>query len=128
MTSEPVNWQESGAFDQAHLIYAGFWLWVAASLIDALGLGLPALVILLVTTVVLKIAAGTGTDPAVAILAVWPSVLIFGTWLYFALMESSAWQATLGKKILGFYVTDMNGQRLGVRRALGRTLAQYLSA
>src|SRR5438477_6996966 len=32
--------------------------------------------------------------------------LVF-TWLYHALMESSEWQATVGKKALGLVVTDM---------------------
>src|SRR5260370_27028096 len=35
--------------------------------------------------------------------------LVF-TWLYHALMESSEWQATVGKKVLGLVVTDMAGR------------------
>src|SRR5712691_6693839 len=34
------------------------------------------------------------------------------TWLYHALMESSEWQATVGKRVLGLVVTDMAGQRV----------------
>jgi uncharacterized RDD family membrane protein YckC len=50
------------------------------------------------------------------------------TWLYFALMESSSWQATLGKKMLGLCVTDLGGNRLTLGRATGRTFAKYLSS
>lgn len=57
-----------------------------------------------------------------------PIVIIVATWLYFAVMESSPWQATLGKKLLGLHVTDLNGQRLTLGRATGRTLAKYLSS
>jgi len=49
-------------------------------------------------------------------------------WLYFAILESSPWQATLGKKALGLVVTDQLGQRIGFGRATGRYFAKILSA
>jgi uncharacterized RDD family membrane protein YckC len=48
-------------------------------------------------------------------------------WLYFALCESSAWQATVGKLALGIRVTDMQGNRISLPRALGRYPAKVLS-
>ena len=54
-------------------------------------------------------------------------IAFVGVWLYFALMESSAWQATLGKKVLGLYVTDLEGRRLGFGRATGRYFAKAIS-
>jgi uncharacterized RDD family membrane protein YckC len=48
-------------------------------------------------------------------------------WLYFALMESSTWQATLGKKALGLEVTDLEGKRIGFGRASGRFFGKILS-
>jgi uncharacterized RDD family membrane protein YckC len=48
-------------------------------------------------------------------------------WLYFALFESSVWQATLGKKALGLEVTDMQGARINFARATGRFFAKFLS-
>jgi uncharacterized RDD family membrane protein YckC len=50
-------------------------------------------------------------------------VLLVGTWLYCALMESSSWQGTVGKKVLGLYVTDMDGNRISFGKATGRFLA-----
>ena len=47
--------------------------------------------------------------------------------LYFAGMESSASQATLGKMALGIKVTDNQGQRLSFGHALGRWFAAALS-
>lgn len=38
-------------------------------------------------------------------------------WLYFALAESSAWHATLGKRLLGLYVVDLGGKRVDFWRA-----------
>lgn len=49
-------------------------------------------------------------------------------WLYYALLESSAWQATLGKKALGLEVTDMAGRRISFARATGRYFGKIVSA
>ena len=49
-------------------------------------------------------------------------------WLYYALLESSAWQATLGKKALGLEVTDMQGARISFGRATGRFFAKIISS
>jgi uncharacterized RDD family membrane protein YckC len=48
-------------------------------------------------------------------------------WLYFSLMESSVWQATIGKKLLGLTVTDLEGRRISFGRATGRYFAKILS-
>src|SRR5256886_15749655 len=49
------------------------------------------------------------------------------TWLYHALMESSEWQATLGKKALGLVVTDMVGRRVSFGRSTGRHFAKIIT-
>jgi len=49
-------------------------------------------------------------------------------WLYWALMESSAWQATLGKRMLGLRVTDLAGRRISLARASGRYFGKLVSA
>jgi len=49
------------------------------------------------------------------------------TWLYYALMESSKHQATIGKLALGLKVTDMNGQRISFARATGRYFGKIIS-
>jgi uncharacterized RDD family membrane protein YckC len=48
--------------------------------------------------------------------------------LYFAITESSAWQATLGKKAVGIIVTDLDGNRISFGKALGRLFAKIISA
>jgi uncharacterized RDD family membrane protein YckC len=42
-------------------------------------------------------------------------------------LESSPMQATLGKKICGLRVTDLNGERLSFGRATGRFFARIVS-
>lgn len=111
------------------MIYAGFWLRFVAALVDSVALFGPFVVVGFVVIVIIKLLSATkGYDPAILILAVWPPVAVIGTWLYFSLLESSPWQATLGKKLMGIYVTDMAGNRLSPGRATGRTLAKYLSS
>ena len=56
---------------------------------------------------------------------VWSSIS-FPAWLYFALSESSPRQATLGKRLLGLRVTDLQGDRIGFGRALLRTVIKLL--
>ena len=48
-------------------------------------------------------------------------------WLYRAFMESSPWQATLGKRVMGLVVTDGTGQRIGFFRASVRHWSKLLS-
>lgn len=46
--------------------------------------------------------------------------------LYFGLMESSAWQATWGKRIRRLKVVDGNNSRLSRGRAFGRTALKFV--
>jgi uncharacterized RDD family membrane protein YckC/type II secretory pathway pseudopilin PulG len=55
-------------------------------------------------------------------------ILLLITWLYYALMESSPSQATLGKMALGIKVVDMQGNRISFLRATGRLLGKILSS
>jgi uncharacterized RDD family membrane protein YckC len=108
--------------------YAGFWRRLIAAIIDAVTLYMPFAFVLFIVILLIKlVSAKNRFDPANMLLATLPILVIAGTWLYFAVMESSPWQATLGKKLLGLYVTDLHGQRLTLSRATGRTLAKYLS-
>lgn len=47
--------------------------------------------------------------------------------LYSVLLESSRHQATLGKRMMGIVVTDLDGNRISFGRALARSAVQWLS-
>src|ERR1700676_4086852 len=49
---------------------------------------------------------------------VYTSLLVFLVlgWLYFALLESSPWRATVGKHHLGLYIGDENGKAISFWR------------
>ena len=55
------------------------------------------------------------------------SVFILATILYYALFESSRRQATPGKMLVGIFVTDLQGKRIGFWRAVVRTMAKAIS-
>ena len=129
-----ASWQPSA---RPPVAYAGFWLRFVAFIIDAIVLSF------LGTIITLPFVASMGLREimrghmpmspeelmplmgAIIRLALIRTVL---NWLYYALLESSAWQATLGKKALGLEVTDMDGRRIGFGRATGRFFAKIISA
>lgn len=49
-------------------------------------------------------------------------------WIYYAVMESSEKQATLGKQAVNIRVGDENGHRISFLNATGRYFAKILSA
>lgn len=110
-------------------IYAGFWLRVVAAIIDGIVLGIPLgiLAFLLILSAVPFIAHTH--DPMAVVVTILPRlfflliIYLMASWLYWALMESSSWQATLGKKALGLRVTDLAGARPTFGRASGRFFA-----
>ncbi|WP_409431944.1 RDD family protein [Litorimonas sp. RW-G-Af-16] len=55
---------------------------------------------------------------------IWMALFAF---FYGVVMEASHWQGTLGKIMTGTRVVDMNGDRLGFGRALGRNFGKILS-
>ncbi len=113
--------------------YGGFWRRVVAYIIDAIILSIAGSII---GGAVFGSAAGlssftTGSDPAAAFIGAMAgaqAVSFVLNWLYFALLESSSMQGTLGKKALGMIVTDLDGGRIGFGRATGRYFAKILSA
>lgn len=106
--------------------YAGFWKRVGAALIDTLVLLPVSLILGFFVGLFYAGIAGPAASPATAELF----GNIFGTilsWLYYALLESSGKQGTVGKMALGIAVTDLDGNRIGFGRATGRHFAKILS-
>jgi uncharacterized RDD family membrane protein YckC len=108
--------------------YAGFWMRFAAAIIDVIVMFIPGCI---VGGIVGGIAGASGVRPntpewaGVSLVINLLSVVM--NWLYFALMESSAKQATLGKMALSIKVIDVNGQRIGFGKATGRYFGKIIS-
>ena len=99
--------------------HAGFWRRLGAALIDGL---------VLAATMAALGALGLPIyrDRELNALGLAVGLLVY--WLYFAGLESSRRQGTLGKLALSIKVTDLAGGRIGFGRASGRYFAKYLSA
>lgn len=120
--------------------YAGFWLRFVAYLIDAV-VSCVAFVILLIPLFVLTGAGaalgriGSGEDISddvaafvgVGFILGFVGIVLLVSWLYYALFESSSWQATLGKKMLGLKVTTLTGEQVSFARASGRFFSKIIT-
>jgi len=120
--------------------YAGFWWRFLAYVIDEIILSfvswifiLPILGIFGISMYSLKEA---GFDPDDAYMYIGPMIgaitsisflAIAINWLYFAIMESSKIQGTLGKMLLKIKVIDYDGNRISFARATGRYFGKIIS-
>jgi uncharacterized RDD family membrane protein YckC len=102
--------------------YGGFWARFVALVLD------NAIVFFILLAVLLSMGAAmvaVGMDDLMGVLA-W---LVMGlvSFLYWPVLESSRWQATFGKRIMGLEVTDLDGNRIGFLRAFLRSIAKVIS-
>ena len=116
------------------VLYAGFWRRFVASFLDGLITSAAGGVIFIIF--MLAIAGGEKAGVSDSFLKVFGAsgfaflilIGIVGHWLYFALMESSANCATVGKLAMGLRVTDMNGNKISFGQATGRYFGKIVSA
>lgn len=120
-------------------IYGGFWIRLLAHLMDHIILGAIAapLFFIMVFPAAIRVAheAERNQEPSpemiVAILSSvfgYIALAFVGQWLYEALLTSSSWQGTIGKRVLRLKVVDEAGNRIGFGRATGRFFAKILSS
>jgi uncharacterized RDD family membrane protein YckC/Tfp pilus assembly major pilin PilA len=114
-------------------LHAGFWRRFAAYIIDTLILSAVAGVLYALFAFIVIVPAAVSGGRHVNDAAIGASILLFSLaiivvqWLYFALCESSSWQATPGKMALNLCVTDTCGRRIGFGQATGRYFGKILS-
>ena len=94
---------------------AGFWIRLAAYIIDGLLLGAISTPLAMFLTSI-GVGENQGNVLNIAI-----------SWMYFAVFESSEWLGTPGKKVFGLKVTDYQGRRLSVGHATKRYFAKILA-
>lgn len=127
------NWGDEGRHDtvRPREEYGGFWRRVGAYIIDAIimylpvayttsALGLPVFVPPDTTPEQLRAMAPQLAQGAIVSLGI--------NWMYYALLESSPWQATIGKIAFNMVVTDLDGNRISFARATGRYFGIILSS
>ena len=135
--ASPYGYIASPAFPT--MAYAGFWLRVVAYLIDGLlaGIGFGVLALIGVAMVGVghfkDFAQGANnpddffTPDVIGIVFVLAAAAVVMVWLYYAGMESSVYQGTLGKMALGLIVTDLEGRRISFGRASGRYFSKLIT-
>ncbi len=124
--------------------YAGFWLRFAAYIIDQFVIGVAGFIIA-VPIILGIIAFGLNLDGikhpreffahdglllvggivGLIMLAVMFSIVM--KWLYYALMESSKYQGTIGKIAVSIKVVDMEGNPVTFGRASGRYFSRIIT-
>ena len=102
----------SKQYNNNEVKYAGFWVRVLATVIDGLILYIPI-------TIIEKIFGEESWITIILIAILW--------WQYTALMLSSSWKATLGKKVLGLEVLTTDFERLTFKKASVRFLYSLIS-
>lgn len=90
--------------------YAGFWKRAGAIIIDGVIVG-----------IVNSIIGAIVGDTLGSIIA------LITAWIYYAYMESSEYQATLGKMVFHLRVIDLNGNRISFTRATARYFSKIIS-
>jgi len=121
------------------LEYAGFWLRVLAFVIDNVVISFAILAVLIPLVFLTGLGAflsriaqdedlnDAGIFLIIGLFLSAATVILLVTWLYHALMESSEWQATVGKRALGLVVTDMAGRRVSFGRSTGRHFGKIIT-
>ncbi|MBA4058441.1 MAG: RDD family protein [Marivirga sp.] len=123
--------------------YAGFWLRFVAVIIDGIILGAVQFVAIMPILGIMGIGIADNmenfdsSDQAealsmmssmFALAGITQVVFLIIQTLYYSLMESSNYQASVGKMVLGLKVIDINGNKLDFTKALVRNLSKIISS
>lgn len=104
--------------------YAGFWKRFCAAFIDGIITQIFAMIIAFIFGFMIGMSGG-GEEEGAIVGGIIGFVL---PWIYYAAMESSGKQATLGKMALGIKVTSIEGEKISFGKASGRYFGKIISA
>ena len=111
--------------------FASFGERCGSAIVDGILLMVLVFPALFILGVLLRIAGDVVGMPEKGILLVVKlskiALVVLVRWLYFAGCESSSWQGTMGKRVVGIGVTDLDGQRISFGRATARFFSKYIS-
>lgn len=107
--------------DVRRVQYGGFWVRLMAMLIDKAMIGFFSAIF--VCGIGLPVMAIFQVEPEVFTAGTW----VFVSWIYMAVMESSSWQATIGKNLFNLQVVDVRGYPVSFLRASNRYFGRFIS-
>ncbi len=130
--AEEPGWEtaEEDAVFEIEPRYAGFWIRLGAYIIDSLVVGFLTVIwaIIAAQLGLFDQLAALESQPEPDFRQLWeslPAAYYMGSfiivWLYEALLVSSSWQATIGKRSMGIVVVDHDGGRCGFWQASVRS-------
>ncbi len=107
--------------------HGGFWRRFAALVLDSFIVN--GIVIFIVGILALSLGPDLFNNASLmtALVIVIVTLIIIFSWIYFAAMESSTRQRTLGKMALGIRVVDLAYNRIGFWKASGRHFGKFVS-
>jgi len=131
--------QDNFVYNADAIRFAGFWKRVVAKIVDGLVILFVNLILFVILVYGFGVTFAAFSIPAVEDVApitmiagrfvgyfIWYFVSVIVWWLYYAIMESSSCRGTLGKMLLGIYVADEHGKRIGIGKASGRYFLKTL--
>jgi uncharacterized RDD family membrane protein YckC len=116
-----------------HIRYAGFWIRFLAKIVDLIIVSLCVMLLVgaedaLMTHMYPRYIDRMAPTPFLIELVLYILALFLLPLSYFAFMEISPLQATIGKWIFRLRVTDLQGNKIKLWQALVRHFLQYLGA
>jgi uncharacterized RDD family membrane protein YckC len=121
VTAAPIPRFSESRNEPIRLEYAGFWIRFVAYFIDLI-------VLSLVSGVISFVFAGGNTETTANAIGISSLANLIFIWLYYAFLESSERQGTLGKMALGLIVTTENNQALSFGQSTLRFIARAIPA
>jgi uncharacterized RDD family membrane protein YckC len=119
VTAAPIPRFSESRHEPIKLEYAGFWIRFFAYFID--------LMILVVASGIISfVFSGGNTETTANALGISSIANLIFVWLYYAFLESSERQGTLGKMALGLIVTTDNNQTLSFGQSTLRFVARAI--
>ncbi len=102
--------------------FASFDLRLFASVVDHLLIAMLYVFLLLMSFIIFK-----EVETRILLAITFSPMIIIGKFIYACIAESSAKQATIGKRLVKIKVTNMLGERITFPNAVGRNLAKLVS-
>lgn len=109
--------------------YAGYWRRYGALMLDYLLIYIVFLVglfVVMIGVIGASVNSNGGSATGLLFLLYFPVFFVLAI-LYFALMESSRTQGSLGKMAVGMKVVDMEGNRISFGKAIVRQIGKIIS-
>jgi len=126
----PAYEQPQVAANYGEYRYAGFWARVGSHIIDVVLINIVSGILGFILGIIVGLSMMNSPEEEMMLVAQGLGFIlgVLIAWLYYGLMESSQYQATVGKQAIGAIVINKYGERISFGQASGRYFGKILSA